>query len=119
MDLNQIRVKPASLQDSIVNIIVGSTCSDPYSNSMSCQQTSAGQPLSSWDQSVCGCHEDYMARYQAGTWVTLNDIDGLTCTSDQPSGDDQSGGAQLSKATQRMPGTFWLWAACSLMLLRV
>ncbi|CAE8709568.1 unnamed protein product [Polarella glacialis] len=56
------------------------TCKDPWSNSSMCEQDSYGQPFSDWNQSACQCSEEYMTRYNAGTWVTLNAIPGFTCT---------------------------------------
>ena len=55
----------------------GGTCADPWSNPNACMQTSEGKPLSQWDQSKCGCKEEYMAMYQAGTWVSMNE--GVSC----------------------------------------
>jgi len=110
---NQIKVKPADLQSSIRDIVFGGTCR-PTSNK--CTQTSQGQPLSTWDQTKCGCHADYMTHYQAGTWVTLNDIEGLTCASEQPQESEITSGA-----APRAPGAAWPPAAltvCLLALLR-
>jgi len=53
------------------------TCSDPWSQSARCTQNEDGQPFATWDQSRCGCDQQYMARYLAGTWVTLNT--GVSC----------------------------------------
>mmetsp|Transcript_15496 Transcript_15496/g.44526 ORF Transcript_15496/g.44526 Transcript_15496/m.44526 type:complete len:405 (-) Transcript_15496:177-1391(-) len=78
---SDVKVKGDS-KDAITSMIFGGgSCRDPYSNGSSCMQDSSGQPLSSWDQSVCGCTDEYMEHYTAGTWVALNDIAGLVCES--------------------------------------
>mmetsp|Transcript_60288 Transcript_60288/g.108557 ORF Transcript_60288/g.108557 Transcript_60288/m.108557 type:complete len:393 (+) Transcript_60288:59-1237(+) len=71
----------ADMKDVVLGIVFGDgTCKDPWSSSSKCMQTNSGQPLSGWDQGACQCSEEYMARYNAGTWVTLNDITDLTCS---------------------------------------
>ena len=97
---DQIKVK-ADQRQSIIDIVFRGTCSNSFgANGAKCMQTPDGQPLSTWDQTVCGCHADYMTRYQAGTWVTLNDIDGLTCTQTRPA-------AYASGAAPCAPGAAW------------
>lgn len=66
-----------SEQANIVSIVFGGTC-NPFANAAKCMQTSSGQPMSTWDQSACSCHAEYMTRYEANTWVTLNK--GVTCS---------------------------------------
>lgn len=61
------------LQSEIVSIIFGGgACTNPWANMQACMNTGNGQPLSSWDQSQCGCKDEYMTRYDSNTWVTLN-----------------------------------------------
>merc|ERR1712178_489113 len=75
-------------------IFSGGTCADPWTNGNKCMQTSDGQPLSSWDQSQCGCNEEYMKMYYDGTWVTMNE--GVSCSS----GD--AGGSSPAPATAKV-----------------
>lgn len=103
-----------SMKASITEIVFtgGGTCADPWSNVQKCLQTSAGQPLSGWDQSQCGCKEEYMSRYREGTWVSLNT--GATCIMTpsagaapvtQPDGVPQRGTASAAlRARGELPG---------------
>lgn len=51
----------------------GGTCKDPWSKSSKCMQFRDGHPPSEWDQSQCGCKEEYMKMYQDGTWISMNE----------------------------------------------
>lgn len=106
---NDIKVKDGMKNEVLSIIFNGGTC-QPFSNTKACLQSSSGQPLKTWDQEACGCKEEYMVRYRAGTWVTLNDIDGLVCEGDEATttgattaGPSSGGRDTTSNATTRAP----------------
>jgi len=68
-----------SIRDAIWGMAGGGVCAAASSNGPQCLQTESGQPLPTWNQDACGCLEEYMEHYRAGTWITLNDISGLQC----------------------------------------
>jgi len=70
----------ADVRSEVISTVFGGTCSGGQSSK--CAQTSEGQPLQSWDQSVCGCADFYMERYNADTWITLNE--GVACVIPTP-----------------------------------
>jgi len=83
----------ADHRDEIMGIVMGGkgTCSDPWSNGQKCMQTGEGKPLSSWDQTQCGCNAAYMTRYNGCSWVSLNT--GVTCQCGAPAGTAGGAGA--------------------------
>eukprot|EP00927_Polykrikos_kofoidii_P056937 TRINITY_DN51037_c0_g1_i1.p1 TRINITY_DN51037_c0_g1~~TRINITY_DN51037_c0_g1_i1.p1 ORF type:complete len:364 (-),score=44.28 TRINITY_DN51037_c0_g1_i1:443-1534(-) len=89
----EINVKP-DMKQTVVDLVGGDgTCKDSFSQSNACMQTNEGKPLSTWDQTKCGCKAEYMSMYNAGTWVTLNV--GVTCKSGSDSG--QASAASVSR----------------------
>jgi len=62
-------------KDAILDMIFheDGVCTDPYSNVDNCFQTAEGQPGSEWDQRHCGCKDEYISMYMAGSWVRMNE----------------------------------------------
>lgn len=90
--------------DKMWDIVSGGACADPWSNQNMCMQTEDGQPLDEWDQSKCGCKEEYMTMYKAGTWMCMNKAASSdACCGDSsggaPAPADSSGGAPAPAAT--------------------
>ncbi|CAD7968178.1 unnamed protein product [Amoebophrya sp. A25] len=97
---NQITVEASvKASENLVNVIFrgGRTCKDPHANRGQCLQDSSGLPLATWDQSRCQCKSAYMTHYNAGTWVTLNNVAGLTCVK-------QSSGSTTSSSDSGLSG---------------
>lgn len=95
---SDIKVKdPEKRKDIVSAITSGGTCKDYKTNFESCVQDQDGQPLDTWDQSVCGCTDLY-------TWSTTRPGRGSPSTTSLAS---SVAAAAAAAATRSPTATLW------------